>query len=1070
MADLEYIINFASNTLGLDKANSAIGKVGAALAALGVGFAAFKVVGFLSDATKGAADFEQQLATVQAVSGATVEQMGRIKEASEELGKSTRYNATQAAEGFEILARAGLSVEDSLQTIPSVLALAQGNALGLGEAAGFVTKAVQGMGLEFSEAGRVADVLAKASASANTDVSGLGSALSYTAPSAAALGVSLEETAAYIGKFADAGIDASRAGTAFNGMLSQFGNDASSFKRELVNIGITTNDFNEAIHQLAAAGKGGQKAINALGLEAGPALKALLSQGMVSLDELTEKLRGAGGTAAEQAEVMNNTWQGALAGLDSNWQSLKDKLGESFLTPMVGSFKELGVVITELVDSGKIKQLGDSAATAFKEASTAVIDFVTSIDMADVIDKVSNSLAALSTVAVGANGAFQALSIFVNGLKNGILAIGIAISMVFTIAVEIHKFFIDAQRGIAKFFGLTSTAIDGYSESLGSALQASEDFRSFADEEMAKTAESMGKSWDSIAGKADDTGEAIVSLKGQVKDTFTDIVDSANQGSKETSKSLQEIRDNTNEMIKGFGDAEQFAALLESIVELGQETTVGSEIMNRLIVGSGDLAGAHTVVVEKAKESMKELGMTAEGAAEKTIAAIEGTFSALNIDVQQNLNGVNTKTQQTFDLIANGAKSVAESTYSATEKAKLLSALFAEGLNAAKTKEEFDALNEVTKYYGLSSVITADQQKVLQAGMKGGAEAAKIQADAIADQSKALVDNVSATNSNTSATKDNAEAKKESSIATWNASFATDKATQSESASLAVMQQMTAEIKSKISALQSMGATTEQVDGAWNRFMDSVGGFEGQRFLGVQDFANSMQRVNDVVETQVASFEQAKNRAEQMTQALSGSAVSSRDLADAQSALRKATDANVQGLIRMDGQTLSNLQNAIDGARQKMQGLTGDAKNTADALEATLAKLKGNEDKARDIEQTKRLTELTDRLNEAKARGNNEEAAQLKRAFDLQKQINSEEDKKAKEQKAEQVQREQQSSAPSNTNTQSNTSSSNSPAKTINVNLKSNGGTVNATIPASQEAMFNAFIRQLQASKAIAGY
>ena len=158
MADLDYIINFASDTLGLDKANSAIGKVGVALAALGVGFATFKVAGFLSDAVKGASDFEQQLATVQAVSGATVEQMDRIKEASVELGKSTRYNATQAAEGFEILARAGLNTEQALETIPSVLALAQGNALGLSEAAGFVTKAVQGMGLEFSESARVADV------------------------------------------------------------------------------------------------------------------------------------------------------------------------------------------------------------------------------------------------------------------------------------------------------------------------------------------------------------------------------------------------------------------------------------------------------------------------------------------------------------------------------------------------------------------------------------------------------------------------------------------------------------------------------------------------------------------------------------------------------------------------------------------------------------------------------------------------------------------------------------------------------------------------------------------------
>lgn len=1070
MADLDYIIKFASDTLGLDRANSAIGKVGAALAALGVGFAAFKVVGFLSDATKGAADFEQQLATVQAVSGATVEQMGRIKEASEELGKSTRYNATQAAEGFEILARAGLSVEESLATIPSVLALAQGNALGLGEAAGFVTKAVQGMGLEFSESARVADVLAKASASANTDVSGLGSALSYTAPSAATLGVSLEETAAYIGKFADAGIDASRAGTAFNGMLSQFGNDASSFKRELVNIGITTNDFNEAIRQLAESGDRGQKAINALGLEAGPALKALLSQGMDSLDELTEKLRGAGGTAAEQAEVMNNTWQGALAGLDSTWQSLKDKLGESFLTPMAGSFKELGTAITELVDSGKIKQLGDSAATAFKEASTAAIDFVTSIDMADVIDKVNNSLAALSTVMVGANGAFQALSIFVNGLKTSILGVGIALSMVITIGVEVHKFFIDLGRDIAGFFGKTSEAVDGYSKSLGGVLKASEDFRAYADEEMAKTAESIHKSFKSIAGSADEAAKSTEESGGTIAEVFKGITESAFEGAQETGKSLEQIRKDTAKMIEGFSAPEEFASLLKVITETGQAATVGSEIMNRLIVGAGGLAGAHKTVIEDANQSMKDFGMTAEGVAEKTRQAIEGTFSALNIDVQQNLNGINSKTQETFDLIANGAKSISESTYSATEQASLLSALFEKGLNAAKTKEEFIALNEVTKHYGLSSVITADQQKILQAGMKGGAEAAEIASDAINKQTASLDDNASKTNENTSNIRDNTEARKEQSISVWNAKFATDAANQSESASLAFIEKATAAMKGKIAAIKGVSVSSDEANEAYTKFLNAVAA-EGKRYLGLSDLARDFERVNASIESQVSSFEQAKNRAEQMSQALSGNAVSSRDLADAQAALRKATDASIQGVIRMDNQTLDKLKGAIDSARQRMQGLADDAKNTADSLEAALAKMQGNEDKARDIEQTRKLTELQEKLNEAKARGNNEEAAQLSRALELQKQINREEDKKARADEAAASNTAASKNTPSPSGQgNSSTSSSNNAAKTINVNLQSSSGTVNATIPASQEAMFEAFLKQLQDSKAIAGY
>ena len=930
MADLDYIINFASDTLGLDRANSAIGKVGVALAALGVGFATFKVAGFLSDAVKGASDFEQQLATVQAVSGATVEQMDRIKEASVELGKSTRYNATQAAEGFEILARAGLNTEQALETIPSVLALAQGNALGLSEAAGFVTKAVQGMGLEFSESARVADVLAKASASANTDVSGLGAALSYAAPTANSLGLTLEETAAYIGKFADAGVDASRAGTALNGILSQFGNSASTFKRELANIGITTNDFNEAVRQLAASGDKGQKAINALGLEAGPAFKALLSQGMPALDELTEKLRGAGGAAAEQAEIMNNTWQGAFASLDSVWQSVKDTIGEPILEPLSQAFKDIGAVIGELIDSGKIEQLGASIGEVFTEATVYIVDFIKNIDMAEVIDRVSNSLETLRGISVAANGAFQALSIGANGLKAGFLAIGVAMSMVVTIFAEIIKMVVDGGSSVAKFFGISTEAADRLSAGLGGALEAAEAFRDYGTDGIAKAGVSIGKSFDSIAGKADETANAMVGAGIKTVDAFGDIVRAANDASAETGDATTQIRKNVSELIDGMAAPEQFAALLENIIETGQEAVVGSELINRLIAGTGDLGGKSQEAVEKAKVSIKEMGTEAEQQAEKVRAAIEGTFSALNIDVQQNLNGVNTKTQQTFDLIANGAKSVAESTYNATEKAKLLSALFAEGLNAAKTKEEFEALNEVTKHYGLSSVITAEQQEILQAGMKGGAEAAELASDAINKHTLALGGNANIANTNTGAIRENTAARKEQSTSTWNAKFANDENTKSESSSLAVMQRATEVIKGKISALNQLSGTAETTDESYQKLMRSMGFVDGYKWASMADYARDMNRVQAAVDRQSESYS-----------------------ANNMKYRRSKSDSN---------------SNTVPDTRQQ---------------------------------------------------------------------------------------------APT---------SASAPPKTIVVELRSNTGTVNATIPESQEAMFNAFVKQLQESKALAGY
>lgn len=1008
-------------------------------ALIGITFIIGKIKGFFTDAIEGAADFEQQLATVQAVSGATTEQMGRIKAASEELGKSTRYNATQAAEGFEILARAGLDTENSLKTIPSVLALAQGNSLELAEAAGYVTKAVQGMGLSFDDSARVADVMAKAAASANTDVAGLGAALSYAAPSAAALGVSIEETAAYIGKFADAGVDASRAGTAFNSILSQFSNDASSFRRELGNINITTDDFNLAIRQLAEAGPAGQKAINALGMEAGPAFKALLSQGIGSLDDLTDKLNNASGTAQEQADLMNNTWQGALAGLGSAWDSLKNTLGESFLGSITQSFKDLGAEINNLTESGKVKQFGDSVAAVFTEATTYVIDFIRNVDMADILDKVSRSMDTLRGISVAANGAFQAFSIVANGLKAGFLAIGVAMSMVVTVFAEIIKMVVDGGSGVAKFFGISTDAADRLSAGLGDTLKAAEAFRDYGTDGIAKAGVSITSSFNSIAGGADDAAMMTISAGGRIADTFGGIVDSAYEGSQETGAAVDDIRAHVAEMIDGFAEPEEFAALIAAIVETGNEAVVGAELLSRLGAGAADGTAQAKIAVDQATVAVEKLGNAAEEQAEATRQAIDGTFASLGIDVAQNLNGINSKTQQTFDLIANGAKNISESTYSATEKAQLLAALFAEGLNAAKTKEEFEALNEVTKHYGLSSVITADQQKILQAGMQGGAEAAKAAAEANAAQTVELTKNTEASAQNAQQSRAVAEAKKEQSIAVWNAAMATDDATQSESASLAIMQQMTAEIKGKIGALEAMGATTEQTDAAWGRFMDSVGIFEGKRFLGLQDFANNMQRVDDVVTAQVSSFEKAKNRAEEMTKALGGTTVTSRDLTDAQHALRQATDANVQGLIRMDQATLDNLQAAIDKTKDKMKELADEAKETAEQLQGELAKLKGDDSKAMEIEQAKELKKIEELLRDARKRGNAEEIKYYSQALNLQKEINKEErkqaarDKQAEREREAEKQAKQSSTSPSSSRqpTSNNAGSSSSSASDV---------------------------------------
>ncbi|MBZ1392843.1 tape measure protein [Psychrobacter pacificensis] len=411
----------------------------------------------------------------------------------------------------------------------------------------------------------------------------------------------------------------------------------------------------------------------------------------------------------------------------------------------------------------------------------------------------------------------------------------------------------------------------------------------------------------------------------------------------------------------------------------------------------------------------------AKSAADDQAAAL----SRLGISMDAVNQSMSASGLEMVTTLRNGITAIKEQATSADALKTALTQALDTSIAAAKTKADFEAISQTLKAAGVSGQVTAEQMKLLQVGMQGGA-------DAVDAQTKALNNNALANTYNTNATADNANAKKEQADAADKAAAAVAKSTQNESASLAVMQQITGTIKAKISALEQMGATTEQVDGVWRSLTDSM---NGMKFLGIADFASNMRRVDDAVSKQITSFENAKNRAEEMTQALSGSAVTSRDLTDAQHALRQATDANIKGLIRMDQSTLNNLQNAIDETKKKMEDLADNARETAEQLEGELAKLRGDDSRALEIEQARELKEIEDLLADARKRGNPEEIKHYSEALKLQKEINQEKRKQARDREREERQREQQaasrnSSSNSSISNRSNSNNSNTQSAT----------------------------------------
>ena len=659
-----------------DEFSGVLGSMQTKLTAIALAIAGFFGISLFAGAVKSAAEFEAALSKVQAATDASVAEMEQLKKAAEDAGANTKYTAVEAAEALETLAKSGLSATDAIKALPAVLDLAQAGGVDLAQASEYMTKAVMGLGLSFDDAGRVADVLAKGANASNTSVKGLAEALSYAAPVANSLGMSLEATVAIIGKFADAGIDASRAGTALNSIMSQFLDPASKFREELANAGITTTDFEKALHQLAAAGPAGSKAINAVGQEAGPALRALLNQGMGALDELKGKLNDAAGSAKETAAVMGNNLNGALSGFASAWDTVKNVLGTPVLPILKDAVDQLSGALRGAVSDGTIQKFGEAIAAAFQSGVKwareflATIDFnQLAIDLRAFADRAGEVFTQIGTYASNAGNivqtAYGVMSAGVNVVMTAVYGIGAAFAGVAS----------NIQSGIAGLYDLLAkVTFGGVSDAY---KQAADSIRLSAEATWAASEELEKKA--SAAFVAVERGAVLA------RDGFNGLTDSATTASGAVAASkpaldaaAQAVADLSEEMRKEAEaayiamDAEErkqdanLAAAQAAEENRAAIATLRAEYAT--LIASGDLQGAVAKLGEinaKLRETPAAAGAAGKAladtgkAAADAAAAMEAAYKDLGITTDAALKEVADRAKTNFDLLANSGKASA---------------------------------------------------------------------------------------------------------------------------------------------------------------------------------------------------------------------------------------------------------------------------------------------------------------------------------------------------------------------------------------------------------------------------
>ena len=317
------------------------------------------VAGLGTAAVKTAADFDTAMSQVAAVSGATGSDLEALRSKAREMGSTTKFSASEAAQAMNYMAMAGWKTEDMLSGIDGVMSLAAASGEDLATTSDIVTDALTAFGLSAKDSGHFADILAAASSNANTNVSMMGETFKYCAPIAGALGFSAEDTAEAIGLMANAGIKSTQAGTALRTIMNNLAGEVKISGEAIGDVTIATTNADGSMRDLsdiladcrtAFAGLSeSEKAQAAESLVGKNAMSGFLAL-MNAAPEDIEKLSGAIANCDGSAEGMAATMQDNLAGQMTILKSQLEELAISFGEILMPAIRQIVTWIQGFVD------------------------------------------------------------------------------------------------------------------------------------------------------------------------------------------------------------------------------------------------------------------------------------------------------------------------------------------------------------------------------------------------------------------------------------------------------------------------------------------------------------------------------------------------------------------------------------------------------------------------------------------------------------------------------------------------------------------------------------------------
>lgn len=288
--------------------------------------------------------FQSSMSQVAATMGVGVDQIQSLTDKAKEMGSTTAFTATQAADALNYLALAGYDANKAAEVLPSVLNLAAAGGMDLAYASDLVTDAMASLNLEANKQNvdEFGNKLAKAASRANANVSQLGEAILTVGGTAANLKGGTTELTTALGLLANVGIKGAEGGTHLRNIILSLQSPTDDATKLMEQLGLQVYDaqgnmrgLDDILTDLSGSLAGltqGQKdsVINALFNKTDlAAVNGLLAAQGEQWESLAQQIDAAGeaagdsGAMAQMAETQLDNLQGSVTIMQSALEGLQ---------------------------------------------------------------------------------------------------------------------------------------------------------------------------------------------------------------------------------------------------------------------------------------------------------------------------------------------------------------------------------------------------------------------------------------------------------------------------------------------------------------------------------------------------------------------------------------------------------------------------------------------------------------------------------------------------------------------------------------------------------------------------